>query len=98
MNVQVKAVVVRDTKTGRIMQLVPILDDDNAVEISYSSELIGPIETLRDALNEYDTEVLKQAYYDYVSDGVVTLYESAKHLPSIGLIEVKIETREFEWY
>lgn len=97
LTVEVTALVLRDKRDNSIIAVYPVRDYDSTVMVVYEPEYIPSIEDVKEGLKNWGEIHKKSAYYNYLEGNSFVLEDDAKHMPSIGNILVRLETKKVEW-
>lgn len=95
--IEVSALVLRDKRDNSIIAVHPVKDYDDSVMVTYEPEYIPSIEDVKTALKNWGELVKRTAYYQYLEGQSFVLEDDAKHMPSIGNIVAKVETKMIDW-
>ena len=101
MKKKLHALVMRDSKTGKVLSVYNLSDgacECEYIQIEYSSNLVT-MKELKDYLisEKVPINCRKNHYQQYAEVGNFFLEGQADGMPSIGLCKVALETNEVEW-
>jgi len=97
MKIEVKALVVRDITSGYINDIILISDMYDEVGVEYKPDDIKDFATLKDAVGKWSEGTRKDIYFKYLEGQPFVIHGEAKDIPSIGYLNVRIETKTIEW-
>lgn len=95
--VEVTALVLRDKEDNSIIAVYPVRDYDTSVLVVYQRKYIPTIDDVQKAVKDWGETTKRGAYYAYMEGQDIVLEDDAKHMPSMGNITAKIETKMIDW-
>lgn len=97
MKVEHFALVVRNSHTEDLIEVIPLSGDNGNALVTYPNLAIGSMDTLHEAIKGFSESLRKQYYLDFSNGKDITIEGEARYMPSIGDVAVGMYSKIVEW-
>ena len=97
MKVEVTALVITDTRTNKLIDFIPVQDENTDVVVTYPPDMIPNVEAIMKGLKDWQNGSKNLICGKYKDGLIIYITEEARNIPSIGYMKVSLETREVDW-
>ena len=97
MKVEHFALVVRNSHTKDLIEVIPLSGDNGNALVKYPNAAIGSMDTLHEAVKGFPEALRKEYYLNFSNGKDITIEGEAMYMPSIGDVAVELSSKIVEW-